>query len=271
MRYDIKTPALTFEPIKVDEDYVFGGGLSILPKVILQPDHNWLTWLPQEERQAPNFETYACVSETTTNIEEILEKRLFGNTINDSARFLASISGTKVGGNSPHTVMEFRRKLGAIPEELYPTNEAESFEQYYQRVAPKLYEEARKRLSKRGFGHEYVPTSPEALYDALQFSPLGVSVYAWVEDNGWYVKPDGVTDTHLTTLAYGKKGEYWNVFDTYAPFIKKLPWDYKFSVAKRISLAQIEGELKDPVTILTTLRWLFDYLKIPYGKIKGTH
>ena len=50
-------------------------------------------------------------------------------------------------------------------------------------------------LSFRGaewqFNHDWVATTTQALWDALQYSPLGISVYAWVNDkDGLYYKPD---------------------------------------------------------------------------------
>ena len=75
----------------------------------------------------------------------------------------------------------------------------------------------------------------ERLKKALQYSPLGVSVYAWVfdEESGLYVKENGQQDNHWCTLYGYKKGEYWKIFDTYDLTRKRLVWDYPFGCAKR--------------------------------------
>ena len=73
----------------------------------------------------------------------------------------------------------------------------------------------------------------EKLKMALKRSPVGVAVYAWkLGENGLYIKPEGVQDTHWTLLVNFKEGEYWEIFDSYSPFRKKLAWDYNFGYAK---------------------------------------
>lgn len=230
------------EPIKIDEDYIFGAYTKV-PKVLIRPDSDWRGILPVEENQSPKFETFACVSETITSAIEAIERARFGTVSNYSARFLAAVSGTKDGGNSPQTVAEFARKVGVVGEERYPTIGATTFEDFYKKIPPGLYGEAKKYLENKRFFHEYVPTTPDALLDALKFSPIGVSVYAWPEPvNGRYLKPGGVRDTHLTLMVHAKRGDYFTIFDSYPPFIKILPWDYKFEVAKRFHVDAVTSK-----------------------------
>ena len=53
-----------------------------------------------------------------------------------------------------------------------------------------------------------------------------IGVYAWAEKNGKYFFPKNGRYTHATVLVGYKKGEYWLVFDSYEPFLKKLEWNY---------------------------------------------
>ena len=132
--------------------WVFGGGN--VPMEVLQPDKNWRNFLPKHEIQNQGIETYACVTFTLLNCLEILIKRQYGEERNYSDRFLAAVSGTKEGGNSPQVVCEFLRKVGVIPEELWPFND-KSFQDYYSPIPPKLYELAREFNEEWDFRHEF--------------------------------------------------------------------------------------------------------------------
>lgn len=223
--------------IRVGEDYVFGGLLTKIPQEVLQPDGDWTPYLPKKELQNLNaIEPYACVSFTLLNCIETLIKKQYNEDVNYSDRFLACISGTKEGGNSPNTVSEFLRKIGVVPQEVWPFDETiTSFTKFYEKVPPKLYELAREFNEKWEFKHEFVPNNSELIRQALQSSPLGISVPAWYERNGKYYRPDGVEDNHFTTMF--KKD---TVFDSYDSVIKELePMSHsvikRFYVRKKLS------------------------------------
>ena len=104
-------------------------------------------------------------------------------------------------------------------------------------------------LNQFNFKHEYIYNPYDfsisqvekrnLLLQALRRSPVGVSVYAWVLEGEMYVKPEGVRDNHWTLLVGAKEGEYWEVFDSYPPHVKKLKWDNPwFDVAKGIWIAK---------------------------------
>ena len=97
----------------------------------------------------------------------------------------------------------------------------------------------KKWLRKFRIKHEWVLIGNESrekqdiLKQALKYSPLGVSVYAWERnDIGLYVK-DYQRDNHFVTLYGYDDGECWKVFDHYNDTYKKLEWDYPFGCAKR--------------------------------------
>jgi len=137
-----------------DTDFIFGAGK--IPEISLQPDGNWTEFLPTREFQAPyNFETYACVTFTILNCIEILIKRQYGIEKNYSDRFLAIVSGTKNPGNSPQTVCEFLRKIGLVPEELWPYDSSiNTWEKWSIPIPPKLYELAREFNAEWDFRYE---------------------------------------------------------------------------------------------------------------------
>ena len=59
------------------ENYILGDGN--VPQVILQPNSDWTEFLPIEEKQNVNYETFNCVSfGTLSAIETIMKRKLIG-------------------------------------------------------------------------------------------------------------------------------------------------------------------------------------------------
>ena len=250
---------LKFDEIK-KEDYIFGGGQ--VPKEILQPDGDWSSFLPAKEFQNLNgVEPYACVTFTLLNCVETLIKRKYGLDRNYSDRFLAAISGTKEGGNSPQTVCEFLRKIGVVSQETWPFGpEITTFEAFYSPIPPKLQALASEFNAEWDFLHDYVPTGHKDITEALKCSPLLISVSAWYENNGIYYRPEGMQDNHATTMFYERNGEFRRVFDSYDnPHIKDVAWANIPMVVKRFWVQKKEKKS----TIWDFLRSLFG------GIIKG--
>lgn len=210
------------------EHYVFGAN-SPIPLDILQPDKDWTESLPTAEPQNLNgIEPYACVTFTILNCVEILIKRKYGIDVNFSDRFLAAVSGTKEGGNSPQTVCEFLRHIGVVPEEMWPFDSTiDSFDKFYAKLPPKLIKLAKEFNDNWDFKHEFVPTNDADISKALQCSPLLISVSAWHLDDETqlFFRPQGAVDNHATTLIYEKDGQYRRVFDSYGdPYLKSIEW-----------------------------------------------
>jgi len=246
------------------EDYVFGGA-SPVPFDILQPNGDWTDYTPEKELQSPNgFESYACATFATLNAIETLIFKQYGIKENFSDRFLAAASGTKEGGNSPHVVAEYIRKVGLILEGEYPyTKDIDTFQKYYGPIPPKLYEIAREFLDKYDFLHEYVTPIAPSIEEALTSSPLGVSVYAWVFKDGKYIHPQGVTDNHWVLMTKWNKDSF-TVFDTYsdgpdASVCKEVAFDYMPAIIKRYWIQK--KEVAQPIEHLTEGNWLTDILK----------
>ena len=226
------------------EDYKSGDGN--LGSTLLNPEGDWRPFIPFAEYQnLGGIEPYACVSFGHTNAIETLIFKQFEFKTNWSDRFIAKASDTQVGGNSPHKVAEYIRKLGLVEEGLWPFSpEIQSFADYYQTLPPKLFQQARQFLAEYTFKHAWVPK--EALRDSLKFSPIGISVAAWFKgEDGLYYAPDGVQDNHWCLLVYSKKGEYDVVFDSYpddGETFKKLVPDMRHSMAKRYEVKKNQRE-----------------------------
>ncbi len=226
------------KPEILDEDWIHGelGGTG--PQLRGEPLTNgdWTPWLPEEERQAPVYETNDCTGFGSTNEIEVLEYMQYGARTNYSDRALAVMAGTDpLHGNDPQTVYETIRKRGLVPQLAWP-NDVSTLIEFFAALPDVIYVLAAKWLGKFDFKHWYVPTNPEALKDALKFSPLGISCALMVGEDGLYYKPDGWRDTHWVALVNFKDGEWWEIFDSYPPFRKKVRWSTNFEVAKRIYL-----------------------------------
>jgi len=238
---------------KIEEgDYVLGG-VSMLPKEELQPDGDWTPFLPKKEVQNLNgIEPYACVAFTILNCVEILIKRKYGLDRNYSDRFLAAISGTKEGGNSPQRVAEFLRKAGVVKQEDWAFDESiDTFEKFYEPLPPKLLELAREFNREWDFKHEYV--EGQDIDEAIKYSPLLMSVAAWHNDGQFFYKPSGASDNHATTYVR-KNLDHRLVFDSYDNHLKKVHLNAIPKVAKRF---WIKKKSKKQLTLRETIKRLW--------------
>jgi hypothetical protein len=222
-------------------DFKLGSEVE-LGGVVIQPDGQYDQWLPDVEIQNANgVETQACTSFGTLNCFEILSRRLFNQPLNFSDRFSAITSDTDPnGGNDPKKVIETARKQGLIPETDLPFGaDITDVGRFY---SPKPMwqqhiETAIKFLSNYVLGYEWAGTSPEAMKEALKFSPLGVAGYAWMKDvDGLYYAPEDRHPNHWFCVYGFEDGKYWKIWDSYDGDFKKLRWDFKFWQALRYSL-----------------------------------
>ena len=236
------------------DQYTFG---SQLQGTVLQPDGQWDAYLPTEEdQQKRGLETSNCTSFATLNCAEILFRRLYGRCENNSDRFLGIVAGTTEKGNSPQTVAEAFRRFGAIPETELPFDESikTSADYYSPKPIPGKYIALGDQW-RRAYclNHDWVLDGKEGvdtLKDALRYSPLGIGVFAWYcNDNGIYERFKSY-DNHWTCLVGYKEGEYWKVWDSYRPYIKKLDWNFGIKLAKRYSITDVVENLTQQVSVL---------------------
>jgi len=248
MNDDVKQHGF-IEPDITPEDYVLGG-TGNLGLEILQPDGQWDEFLPPDELQKlRGIETMSCVSFGTLNCIETLLKRKYEEDHNYSERYTAILADTSRNGTTPTKGAEAIRKKGVIPDDLLPFREVSSWRDYHSPnpMFSGYLESGSKWLEKYDFKHEWVFTGgtllekQNKLKQALESSPLGISVYAWVQNGEFYTKPEGVRDTHWTMMYGYVDGAYWKIYDSYDDTHKKLVWDFNFGYAKRYTIEKKES------------------------------
>jgi hypothetical protein len=217
------------------QDYVLGG-LSKLPREVLQPDGQWDKYLVEKETQSKMIETQNCTAfGTTSALEIILERKKVEKNFSD--RYVGIIANTDpYRGNTPHAVAQAIRHFGLVPEEMLPFEDFDKPEDYYKPKPPTqdLLDEGKRFLEEYKILHEYVPLNVEAIKESLQYSPVGISVFAWYRQGDIYTKPQGQTDNHwVVCYGYDDEKKAWKVFDSYDSFTKLYSYDAKIMVAKR--------------------------------------
>lgn len=239
-------------PIIAEEDFSFGS----LGGTVLQEDASWMKDLPEFEHQRKAIDTQGCVSFGTLSCLEMLHKRLFGVEPNYSDRFTAKLSGTTQLGNNPKAVVQSIRHDGTVKELAWPFGPNLSWAAYYTEISRHLIVVGQAWLESHKVGYEYVNGKSERdLKAALRLSPIGVSVYAWAQnDAGHYIEG---TPNHWCVLVEYKDG-HPVVWDTYESRLKTLVKGYRFDYAMRYSL---EKRTKKPNWIVDLFIRLFSIFK----------
>ena len=253
----IKNYGFQYPVIDEKKDYVLGAERST-PFEVINESGGWNDKLVIGETQIKKEDVNGCTNWACLNQLEVLLNFLFGTMTNWSERFQAVVSEQTREGNDPARVFESIRKLGVIEESKLPFTDEMNFQTY---LSPKpmtenYLKDAKKFLEDYDYKHEYIytPNTPlvekqKLLLQSLKRSPVAVSVYAWqMGANGMYVKPQGAKDTHFTLLINAKKGEWWEVFDSYpeseGDFIKRLEWNFEMDIAKGIFVRKFTDEEK---------------------------
>jgi len=217
------------------------GGVS-LPKIVLQPDGDWSNYLPVYEPQfGGDWDTYGCVIWGNQNAIEIILKKITGIEYNFSERFNYIIGNVQPPGSDPHEQLEYMRKYGVIDQIILSMTKT-----YEEFITPKPMTPTLLDKGKNwGYElqHQYVWNGNQTLdqqkvliKEYLQYSPLGVTVTAWFQENGVYVDR-GESNTHWCVL-YGIAENGYKVFDSYDQSQKILSFNHHISVCKRYSLAK---------------------------------
>lgn len=229
--YGFKAPVIT------PDQHILGSGTAY---EVLKEDRQWDNYLPLYEPQAENWESFGCTVWGSENATEILHKFLFGIEPNYSERYIYNLAGLtrESGGADPHYVLEVIRLSGLINQELLPMTP--TYEEFIKpRPMEKKYvEEGLKFLGQYILRHDWILTGNESqevriarIKENLKYSPLGVSVTAWFEENGIYVDR-GQPNTHWC-VCYGWTDKGWKIFDSYDHSTKIYSFDSVISFAKR--------------------------------------
>lgn len=255
------------KPVIESDHYILGAANS-LPKIVLQADRKWKQFAPDYEPQAEKFETWGCTVWGTQNAEETLERRVFGNKPNYSERFQYNLCGINPPGGDPHKVAESIRNQGMVDQELLPmTDSLEEFTKP-RPVTDALLYIGQEWLNHKDFGHEWLfvgGTTDEVrkivIREALQYSPIGVSVTAWYKSEGVYVDLGQPNNHWCVLLEEADNG--WLIMDSYDQTFKVLSYSHKIEFAKRYSLKE-RVAAPTPATIpqCPVLNWFGRMLKL---------
>jgi len=229
-----------------EEDWIFG--MSNANKTVLREDGQWDMYLPAVEVQKKgSVETMACVSFSCNNVLETLAKRKYDEDWNKSDRFLAKMSNTTRRGNAMKKVIDTVRHYGAIDEERWSFDEniIKTWSQYYSTINKNTRIWAKEFLDRSEVQYDTIfNRHPQAMMEALKYSPIWVAGYAWGKGNdGLYHSWGGANHAFMI---YGyEEGKYWKVYDSYSPYKKCLAWDFKFFYPKTIYLASKDEKQRE--------------------------
>lgn len=227
------------------KEWIFGG----VKDDVLNESGDWRGFLPSEEKQRQySLDLMACVSCSCNNVEEsIMINFLLANNklhisnvnflkdngyLDENGKanlndwFLAKTSFTTKRGNTGGKVFGARRKFGAIPESMRPwTSDLNTWNKFYVNPERKHYamgEEYNKRFI---LNNELV--YKKDFKEALKESPPQVYVDGHYKVRGGIYQNSNRLATHAVALVY-IDDDYYYIFDTYPPFLKKFVRDYNF-------------------------------------------
>lgn len=223
--------------------------LGALEQEVLREDGDWRDFIPQDEPQRRHgIESSSCYIQAQQRaIATILEETHGVIDSNFSERFNFILSnGTQWGGN-PIEGADSIRKDGLIPDNILPFSELiASWDEFNSwkgghEVLCKSY--GQKFLEQWGINYEIVFLRDEPIEEkykklsrALKYSPVPMSVYGWIEENGVYVKTEELADNHLALCVYLDENNCSYILDTYEPYIKKLQPFYPSDFAMSLSV-----------------------------------
>ena len=246
----IHIPSNFIYPKIPETAYRFGSGQ--LTGKELRPDGDWRDYLPPEEDQNQRgVESSACYVEASQHSLATIQEEEFNlPNKNYSARFNALLSNGSVLGGDPLEGGQSIRHDGLIPDNLMPfgehTQSWDDFHSWKNVEQKKCKDEGKNWLQKWqpnydiGFTKEELVMSKYIkLKQILKYSPPPVSVTAWYEENGIYVKPAGSQDNHLVELVYIDEQNRPHIRDTYPPYEKILEPYYNFDFCMRWSLKNL--------------------------------
>lgn len=252
--------------------YRFGSGQLV--GTPLRENGNWIDYLPPEEEQRQHgVESSACFVEASQHsLATIQEEQFDLPDQNYSARFNALLSNGSVIGGNPLIAGDSFRHDGLIPEDMMPFgeevsnwNEYHSWkgvdEQKCRATGLKWLEDWQPNYDL-GFTREEPAMSKYIkLREILKYCPPAVSVTAWYEQNGVYIKPAGMSDNHLVLLVYIDELNRPYIWDTYTPHLKILEPYFNFDFCVRWSLTKKEKEVVKDNWLVDLLKRLLEFFK----------
>lgn len=208
--------------------------------IVINESGDWRGFVPPEEYQMINgIESSSCYIQAQVHSIATILERQYGIADKDFAeRFNALLSnGTPYGGD-PLLGAESIRNDGLINYDLMPfSDDIESWQDYHSwKSVNEIWcrKKGKEFLETHKLNYDIVIERENAVEDKytklkekLKRSPVAISVYGQTDSNGNYVpKPNGVNDTHMVEAVYVDNDNCIWIWDTYTPFLKKLPSNY---------------------------------------------
>lgn len=254
-------------------DRVFGA--NYLTGTVLRDDGDWRTFTPPEELQARNgVEPASCYVQANQHVIATLQEEQFNlPDQNYSERFNFILSSGTQNGGDPLKAGDSIRKDGMIPDLMLPFSSDitswEKFASFESGSEQKCLEEGQAWLKtwKPNYfmlfeREDSLESKYTKLRQALLFSPCPISVTAWYLKDGVYVKPEGSRDNHLVEAVYVDVDNCIWVWDTYAPFLKKLAPNFNSDFGMRWGLTKVET-VKKKLWWQEFLNWFNSLFYVP--------
>lgn len=205
---------------------------------------NWDNYFSNPERQRKDgLETMACTNFARNNAGEAKFNykkrkgllsipavdfcnkdgyiRSTGN-LDLSDRALAKMSDTKKTGNHQKNVNQATEENGLVPEILWPFPEDATWQQYYQPLPDYVWKQGEKWTEYFDDVHGWERKGD--FNNVIKKDPIVAFVYAWVEKDGVYYKPEGKSYNHAIVVRGQSKTKngrkIWPIRDTYPPHDK---------------------------------------------------
>lgn len=225
--------------------YYLGG--KNVPWIPYNPSGNWENWLPKYENQTTKLgeETSGCTVWASQNQLETLYKFIYGIEPNYSERFTYLQVPVRPGsGANPQDTFETIRKTGLVDDGELPMTDSLLDYLDTSDLTPSLTAKGLNWLQNHEYMHEWLwkerpQNYMDVIKEALETSPIAVSVSAWQEEvDQWgnlvYVSRLPRGNNHLCLLfKFDEQGYPW-VFDSYDHSKKRLAKDHLINRAKRI-------------------------------------
>lgn len=258
-----------------ETDYVVGTATAIGYEEVL-PSGDWTPYLPADELQNIGMESMGCVSFSAANcletqlnrylIEDLIpdnlveDLRLAGfikdGLFNFSDRFLAKMSGTTSAGNSLPNVWSAIRHYGMVGEADWASDWT-SWSAYYKGIPQEVKTKALRFLDYFSVQNEYLVNNKKLSLDLarqhIKQCPLQVATATcpgWSYDD--VIKACNWGIAHATEI-YHLNG-YYDDFDTYSPFKKKLSGNYNIPLAMKgvvVPRFELKKKTNSPMAKLT--------------------
>jgi len=222
-------------------DYIFLGATKITRDKEVNSSGDWTDYLPELEEQKNNvFDSFSCVSFSHNNCLETIHKKLYGEEINYSDRFMSKVSGTIPGrGNSQIKVADSARELGHILEEFYPFSTETTKQEFFQTIPKELLDMGIEWFSKYEYGYERV--RKENFKEAIKFSPIQVAVDSRTN------KSNKVRSYNHSVMIYSLSPKP-QIFDSYRNRVVEYDINYPFSYGMIFYYKKItEIKMIDPI------------------------